>query len=130
MRVSLIVVIAIAGLLGACSKDMKPASILGGECHIFHPPGYIVKGKTRFDNVWIEDTTEAGITGCGWERPHKRPMVAKGKRRSHHLVVPTPRARPTIDQPVTPLTPGATPHKRWQSIRDRIRWRHPTTTRT
>jgi hypothetical protein len=36
-----------------------------------------ILGKTQADQDWIDDSTEAGIAGCKWQRPKLRPAPAK-----------------------------------------------------
>jgi hypothetical protein len=65
-------VLALCGtgvLLGGCPGQI-PASV-GGECRIFHDPGFAVRGKRVQDSRWIGATQEAGIQVCGWKRPTK-----------------------------------------------------------
>lgn len=55
-------------LLGGCAS-VRPASVEGGECKIFHDPGFAVRGKRLKDSQWIGRTQETGIQVCGWSRP-------------------------------------------------------------
>ncbi len=64
--ISAITVIALA--LGGCAS-VGPASIAGGECKVFHDPGFAVRGKRLKDAQWIGRTQETGITVCKWKRP-------------------------------------------------------------
>lgn len=63
--------IVIASLLAlsvaGCASGF--GSIHGGECRIFHDPGFAVQGKRLKDKQWIGRTQEAGIQACGWRRP-------------------------------------------------------------
>lgn len=54
--------------LGACAST-GPASVQGGECKVFHDPGFAVRGKRLRDAQWIGRTQETGIQVCGWTRP-------------------------------------------------------------
>jgi hypothetical protein len=47
--------------------------VKGGECRIFDAPQYAVRGKTGYDQDWIDGNVEAGVGGCGWKRPAARP---------------------------------------------------------
>ncbi len=67
-RVMTIAVLATATILGGCAS-MGPASVRGGECRIFHDPGFAVRGKRLKDAQWIGKTQETGIGVCGWKRP-------------------------------------------------------------
>ncbi len=58
--------------LAGCQGD-KPVASIGGECKLAHTPSYAVKGRTTFDQGWIDDTTEALVRGCKQPRPQTRP---------------------------------------------------------
>jgi len=34
---------------------------------------YQIKGKTRYDQTWIDKTIESEVAGCQWDRPKARP---------------------------------------------------------
>lgn len=51
--------------------SLPPATIVGGECRVFHDPGFAVRGKRLQDSQWIGQTQETGIDVCGWKRPRK-----------------------------------------------------------
>lgn len=55
-------------LAGCASRPPPPASA-AGACDLFEDPRRIVRGATPADQRWISATHEAGIAGCGWERP-------------------------------------------------------------
>ena len=57
-------------VLGGCAS-IAPASVGGGECRVFHDPGFAVRGKRLQDSQWIGKTQETGIQVCGWRRPTK-----------------------------------------------------------
>ena len=61
-----IVLIGVLALAGCAST--RPATI-GGECRVFHDPGFAVQGKRLKDRRWIGATQEVGISTCGWKRP-------------------------------------------------------------
>lgn len=65
-----IIVIGSALLLANCAGQM-PASVSGGECRIFHDPGFAVQGKRIQDKRWIGGVQETAIEVCGWKRPTK-----------------------------------------------------------
>jgi hypothetical protein len=48
---------------------------LEGACAVFERPPYVIKGKQRVDQDWIDDTIESGVGACGWERPKPRPTA-------------------------------------------------------
>jgi hypothetical protein len=88
-----------------------PASVAGGECKLFAPPDYAIRGKTQFDQNWIDDTEEAGIAGCKWSRPKARPApIARVTSAAPHKAVPLP--------PVKSNVPAPPPVKKhwWQRI--------------
>jgi hypothetical protein len=66
MKIAILVAAAFA--LAACATP-RPASVVGGECRVFEQPNHPVKGKTKRDQAWIDDTVESGIAACGWNRP-------------------------------------------------------------
>jgi hypothetical protein len=74
-----------------------PASVAGGECKIFAPPDYAIRGKTQKDQNWIDDTEEAGIAGCKWSRPKARPVAAAPVKKVK--VDPLPPVKSTVPAP-------------------------------
>ncbi len=67
-------------LLGACASQ-PIGSVAGGECKLTSAPPYAVRGKTTYDQGWIDDTTEALVRGCKQPRPKKRPAELDSKHR-------------------------------------------------
>jgi hypothetical protein len=67
-----LVILLLASVLGGCATEPR-GSIAGGECHIFERPAYAVRGKTQYDQDWVDGNVEAGIGGCKWARPAPRP---------------------------------------------------------
>ena len=67
---TLFAVLFLAWLLSGCASKM-PASVSGGECRIFHDPGFAVQGKRIQDKRWIGGVQETAIEVCGWKRPQK-----------------------------------------------------------
>lgn len=64
----------IAGiLLTGCASNERFATLTSGACSAFPRPAYQVRGRTSFDQRWADETTEAGVAGCGWKRPAHRP---------------------------------------------------------
>lgn len=61
--------IGLSVLVGGCATTSVPASVAGGECKVFHDPGFAVRGRTLRDNQWIGRTQETGIRVCNWKRP-------------------------------------------------------------
>lgn len=86
-----ILAISLGLLLGGCPGQEPPASTLGGECKLVETPKYAVRGKTGYDQAWVNRTTEALVVGCGQPRPAARPpeFDTPGK-----LVAPKPAKKP------------------------------------
>lgn len=65
--------ITFAALMAAMAltgcASIGPASVQGGECRVFHDPGFAVRGKRLKDSQWIGRTQEVGINVCKWKRP-------------------------------------------------------------
>lgn len=55
-------------IAGGCAS-LGPASVAGGECKVFHDPGFAVRGARLKDAQWIGRTQETGIKVCRWRRP-------------------------------------------------------------
>lgn len=94
-RPALVIVSAVA--LASCQHSVAPASVEGGECLVFHDPGFPVRGERAKDQRWITQTQENGIEVCGWDRPAPEPD------------------EPTVaDLPApSPTTPTPAPAKHW-----------------
>lgn len=69
---TLYLLIPAALLLTACASA-PVGSVAGGDCKIAHTPNYAVRGKTDYDQEWIDDTTESLVRGCKQPRPKARP---------------------------------------------------------
>ena len=75
--------VAIALLFGANTENANspvgcqhtaPATVEGGVCKaIGSTPEYAVRGATPYDQVWIDQITEAQVAACGYGRPKPRP---------------------------------------------------------
>ncbi len=59
----------VVGFTFAGCASIGPASVSGGECKVFHDPGFAVRGKRLKDSQWIGRTQETGIQVCKWRRP-------------------------------------------------------------
>lgn len=46
---------------------------LDGAKAAFEAPPYAVKGKTSYDQRWIDGQVESGVAAYGWTRPKPRP---------------------------------------------------------
>lgn len=64
-------------VVAACGQS-GPASIAGGECKIFEPPQYEVRGARAYDQDWIDSQIEGGVGGCHWRGPAPRPATLDG----------------------------------------------------
>lgn len=64
-----------------------------GVCSAFERPKYRVVGATAYDQLWADRITEAGIAGCAWARPEKRPASLDEKP------APTPKPAPEKKKP-------------------------------
>lgn len=73
MYMKSVYLIPVFALLCGCASKPTIGSVAGGECKITHTPSYVVKGKTSYDQEWIDDTTAALIVGCRQPRPKARP---------------------------------------------------------
>jgi hypothetical protein len=112
--------LSMTATLAGCAGTRLPASVKGGECRVFERPEFVVLGKRQYDQRWIDGNVEAGVGGCGWQRPAKRPpaldaapsgrpLVVVPQRRASlmsrtfgHIrkrVPPLPRARPGSVEP-------------------------------
>jgi hypothetical protein len=49
-------------------------------CDFLVRPQYAYRGKTIVDQIWIDQTIEAEVSGCKWPRPQAAPS-AKGKKK-------------------------------------------------
>jgi hypothetical protein len=93
-------------LLTACAGTPRVASVQGGEKHALTGPEYAIKGATQYDQNWIDETTEAGVSALGWKRPKPRPPHFDAKP------IPVKAAPP-------PITPNAQVSRRfpwWWSL--------------
>jgi hypothetical protein len=77
MTASLLGVIGI--LASGCATSHNFATLSNGACSAFPAPKYQIKGQTSYDQKWADKTTEAGVAGCDWKRPAKRPASLNPK---------------------------------------------------
>ena len=59
--------------LAACASNNGVKSLDGAK-EAFDAPPYAVKGKTSYDQRWIDGQIEAGVAAFGWQRPKPRPV--------------------------------------------------------
>lgn len=64
-----VVLLLVVGFTFSGCASMGPASVRGGECKVFHDPGFAVRGARLKDAQWIGRTQETGIRVCKWTRP-------------------------------------------------------------
>ncbi len=72
MIARLIAILLSAPVLGGCWEAMK-SSVAGGESKVFERPPYAVRGKTPYDQNWVDRQIEGGVAAFGWDRPAPRP---------------------------------------------------------
>lgn len=63
----------------------------GGVCSAFPRPPYAIAGKTAYDQKWADETTEAGVAGCRWDRPAPRPADLAGAPEPKPVATPVKR---------------------------------------
>ena len=85
-------VTALGMSLSACAGSDKIATFLGGACKALPQAEYQIKGKTRYDQVWIDQTIESEVAGCQWDRPKPRPASWDATV----VVPPTPTTPPIV----------------------------------
>jgi hypothetical protein len=73
---------------------------------------YEVKGKTRYDQIWISETISAEVAGFGFARPQRRPASYDAAPASHTVVV-TPAKPATLVKASTPAVVTVVPKKHW-----------------
>jgi hypothetical protein len=106
-------------LLTGCAGT-KFATLTDGACKAFPRPAYQIKGATRYDQKWADETTEVGISGCGWKRPVRRPAYL------NPMPVKAPAAAAPSAQPaplvITPTLPPKKPSliQRLRHLRHKI----------
>ncbi len=98
-------------LTSGCASNDKFASLTGpdGACSAFVAPPYVVKGRARYDQQWIDTQTEAGVAGCGWERPKVRPVSIDAKPKTTTVIYKAP---PKVAKPAW-----------WQSVWYPANWK-------
>ena len=84
------VAILIAAITLVGCQTVPEGSVAGGECKIVNVPTYAVRGKTSYDQGWIDDTTEAIVRGCKMARPKARPASLDAAV----VAAPAPTAKP------------------------------------
>jgi hypothetical protein len=97
--ISRILALLLAGpLLGGCLKTLT-GSVAGGESQVFERPPYAVRGKTTYDQNWIDSQVEGGVAAFGWDRPAPRPPQLDAPQPSaRKAAAPAPAAKRTIVQ--------------------------------
>jgi hypothetical protein len=65
-------IIAGLGVMLAGCETLR-GSIAGGECKVFEPPQYAVRGLRPYDQHVVNSYVEGGVGACGWARPAPRP---------------------------------------------------------
>jgi hypothetical protein len=82
--------------LAACASNNGVKSLDGAKA-AFDPPPYAVKGKTSYDQRWIDGQIEAGVAAFNWPRPQPRPVELDApKAATKPIAVPTPARKPSV----------------------------------
>lgn len=78
-----VVLCTILALLNGCASPTT-GSVAGGECKLpgLHTPVYAVRGKTSYDQEWVDDATESLVRGCKQPRPKARPASLDASSKS------------------------------------------------
>ncbi len=98
----------IAAFLAGCAGEAPVGSVVGGECRLVSTPQYAVKGKTNYDQRWVNVTTESLVRGCGQARPAARPASFDQPVTAATEALPPPRtARSTVKR--KPVARSASP---------------------
>lgn len=113
MIVRMVLIAALALPLAGCFEATR-GSITGGECKVFDPPPFAVRGLRQYDQDWIDGNIEAGVGGCGWERPQVRPASMDASPAQKAKATPKPAKKRGIikrirDRIVHPLTVPVAP---------------------
>ena len=99
---------ASGALLTACAANNFAS--LEGAGKAFPRAQYQVLGKTKYDQTWIDKTTEAEVVGFGFKRPLRRPASFDA---ASHTVVVTPAKPATITQAAVPPVVTVVKKKHW-----------------
>lgn len=59
--------------LAGCASTSTKFATVEEFCNGLPKQEYAVEGKTKYDQPWIDDTSEAITAGCNRERPKQRP---------------------------------------------------------
>lgn len=73
MRIIVVPIVICYLTLAGCASTGTIGSIAGGECKLTRTSQYAVLGKTKYDQAWVNRTTEALVRGCRQPRPGERP---------------------------------------------------------
>lgn len=79
-------------LLLGCAGTKLPASVNQGLDRAFPEPPHEIRGLTRADQAWINETIEAGSTCCSWQVKPRPP----GLDNPTPLPKPAPKAKPRL----------------------------------
>ena len=90
--------------LGSCAKG--EFATISGAGAAFPQAQYQVLGRTKYDQTWIDRTTEAEVAGFGFKRPLRRPasLDASGNHAApqRRVVAPPVASGVSIAQPGAP----------------------------
>ncbi len=89
--------------MAACAGPKLAASVSGAS-EVIPAPEYEIRGKTAYDQLWIDSAIESGVAGLGWPRPKPRPKSFDAP--------PQPKAKPA---PAVAAPKKKSLLKRWAS---------------
>lgn len=86
------VMIAALALGGCMHTSDGVGTVAKGTCGLpgVAAPEYAVRGKTDYDQRWVNRTTEGLVRGCGNPRPKARPPEWDSVRTVRAATVPSP----------------------------------------
>jgi hypothetical protein len=131
--ISATILVVSGTLLQGCADGKFQTFTAAGEN--FPKAEYAVRGKTRYDQVWVDKTIEAEVAGFGFPRPKPRPASLDTQPAKHSVVVrpapskstPMPLPSPTSQAPTVTVEPVKKPglvKREYKKLRDWMK-RHP-----
>lgn len=123
----LVLLLAASGTpLAGCANNQF--ATYDGAGAAFPKAEFVVKGKTRYDQTWIDKTIEAEVAGFGFPRPKPRPAYLDAPAAKPVVVVKPPPEKkgpaillPTPRTEAAPVVTAAPPPK--PSLTQRLRLR-------
>ena len=99
---SALILVAVGILLTACADPSSRYASLREVGASFPRAAYEVKGKTRYDQIWIAQTIEAEHVAFGFKRPMRRPASLDAEPSTQKVVV----TKPVAGTLITPAKPS------------------------